>query len=122
MARRAKSLTTLLAQVDDLAPHRDKSSDGWIGDKRHQQTKSDHNPNSAGVVRSQDFTHDPAHGFDSYAFAELLRNKQDKRIKYVISNRKIFGGPASPTYGKDPWKWKPYSGRNPHDMHVHVSV
>ena len=51
----------------------------------------------------------------------MLRQNKDKRTKYVISNRKIFGGPTSDTYGKDPWKWKPYSG-NPHDQHLHVSV
>ena len=106
----------------EAAPGRNKSSDGWIGDSAHQATKSDHNPNKAGVVQAQNITHDPHGGFDSYKFAELLRTKQDKRIKYVISNRKIFGGPTSGTYGKNPWKWKAYRGKNPHDQHVHVSV
>jgi len=118
MARRAKATQTLLEQVNESCPSRNKGSDGWIGDTAHQSTKSDHNPNSAGVVQAQDITHDPAGGFDSYKFAEYLRTHRDKRIKYVISNRKIFSGNAGP----EPWAWRSYSGKNPHDQHVHVSV
>ena len=117
-ARRAKATEKLLAQVNDFAPMRSKSTDGWIGDDKHQQRKSDHNQNSKGVVRGQDITHDPRGGFDSYQFAEYLRTHPDKRTKYVISNKKIFAGDAGPSA----WKWRPYSGTNPHDQHVHVSV
>lgn len=118
MARRAKATAKLLEQVNVSAPARNRSSDGWIGDTAHQASKSDHNPNNSGVVQAQDITHDPRGGFDSYKFAELLRTKQDRRIKYVISNRKIFAGNDGPSA----WKWRAYSGSNPHDQHVHVSV
>ena len=118
MSRRAKATQKLLDQVNESCPARNKGSDGWIGDTAHQNTKSDHNPNSAGVVQAQDITHDPKNGFDSHKFAEYLRTHKDKRIKYVISNRKIFSGPAGP----QPWVWRSYSGKNPHDAHVHVSV
>ena len=118
MARRAKATATLLEQVNEAAPSRSKSSDGWIGDSAHAASKSDHNPNQAGVVQAQDVTHDPHGGFDSYKFAEHLRLKRDKRIKYVISNRKIFAGNVGP----QPWEWRGYTGKNPHDQHVHVSV
>jgi peptidoglycan hydrolase-like protein with peptidoglycan-binding domain len=118
MARRAKATQKLLDQVNTACPSRNKGSDGWIGDAAHAASKSDHNPNSAGVVQAQDITHDPASGFDSHKFAEFLRTHNDKRIKYVISNRKIFSGPAGP----QPWVWRSYSGKNPHDQHVHVSV
>jgi len=118
MARRAKATEALLAQVNVACPTRNKGSDGWIGDTAHQNTKSDHNPNSAGVVQAQDITHDPKGGFDSYKFAEHLRTHKDKRVKYVISNRKIFSGNAGP----QAWVWRSYSGKNPHDQHVHVSV
>jgi hypothetical protein len=113
MARRAHSLATLLAQVNARAPNRDKSSDGWIGDAAHAATKSEHNPNAAGVVRAIDITHDPADGFDSWAFAEMLRARADQRILYIISNHRI-ANPGQP--------WRPYSGKNPHDHHVHISV
>lgn len=116
MPRIAKSLATLRDQINARAPNRSKSSDGWIGDPRHQATASDHNPNSAGVVTALDVTHDPKHGFDSWAFAEMLRLRKDSRIKYVISNGRIFSSVTAP------WQWRRYTGSNKHDHHVHVSV
>lgn len=113
MARRAHSLATLLSQVNAMAPNRGKGSDGWIGDSAHAATKSEHNPNAAGVVRAIDITHDPAHGFDSWAFADMLRVRADPRIYYVISNGRI-ANPGQP--------WRKYNGSNPHDHHVHISV
>jgi lysozyme family protein len=118
--RVAKSLDKLLAQVNTARPHRSKSSDGSIGDASHAASTSDHNPwvrdASMGVVTARDITHDPKGGFDSYKCAEVLRTKRDKRIKYVISNRKIFSSVSSP------WTWRTYTGANAHDHHVHVSV
>ena len=113
MARRAHSLSTLLTQVNALAPNRSKDSDGWIGDPAHAARKSEHNPNAAGVVRAIDITHDPKHGFDSYGFADMLRLQGDKRMLYVISNSRI-ANPGQP--------WRQYTGSNPHDHHVHISV
>lgn len=112
--RLAKSLATLRSQVDAAYPGRKKQSDGTIGDAAHAKTKSDHNPNAAGVVRALDLTHDPQGGFDSYAFAERLRGARDPRLKYVISNGRIF------TSGD--WRWRGYRGANKHDKHVHISV
>lgn len=108
----------LLSQVNEISPDRSKSDDGWIGDAAHAGRNSDHNPNTAGVVQAQDITHDPAGGFDSYKFAETLRQKRDNRIKYVISNHRIFAGNAGPKA----WTWRSYTGSNPHDRHVHISV
>lgn len=116
MARLANCLVTLRDQIDARWPNRSKSSDGWIGDTAHQGRVSDHNPDAAGVVTAIDITHDPAGGFDSYAFAELLRNKRDRRIEYVISNHRIFY--AS---GAMPWQWQNYTGESPHTEHVHIS-
>ena len=116
--RIARAIEVLREQLNEAAPNRSKASDGGIGDAAHAASKSDHNPNSKGVVRARDYTHDPADGLDSYKLAEHLRLKQDVRIKYVISNRKIFSGPAGPS----PWVWRSYNGKNPHDAHVHVSV
>lgn len=114
--RIAKALDTLRTQVNKAYPNRSKLSDGWIGDQSHQTRQSDHNPNAAGVVQGLDITHDPTHGFDSYKFAEYLRTKRDSRIKYVISNGRIFSATNTP------WTWRNYSGSNKHDKHVHVSV
>ena len=116
--RVAKSLLVLRGQVDELAPNRDKSSDGTIGDEAHQSrgAKSDHNPDANGVVTALDITNDPAHGIDAGAIAEMLRLSKDRRIKYVISNRRICSSQVSP------WTWRPYTGINAHTRHVHISV
>lgn len=116
--RVARSLLTLRDQVNASAPNRSRASDGTIGDTAHSSRASDHNPNSAGVVTAMDITHDPAHGFNSWTFAEMLRNRRDPRIKYVISNGRIFAGSAGPS----PWIWRRYTGSNSHAHHVHVSV
>jgi len=116
--RLAKSLEILRAQVNAKWPARSKSSDGSIGDEHHSARTSDHNPDDGGVVRAIDITHDPKGGFDSYAFADMLLKKQDRRLKYVISNRRIGSGPAGPAAGV----WRPYTGTNPHDHHCHISV
>lgn len=118
MTRAARSLDVLLAQINALAPHRSKVSDGGLGDAAHASRVSDHNPVN-GVYHARDFTHDPLGGFDAYHFAEVLRQAKDDRIKYVISNRKIFSGAGE---GQVPWVWRPYHGTNPHDHHTHVSV
>ena len=116
--RLAHSLEKLRAQVNEKWPHRSKESDGSVGDLSHSSRTSDHNPDPSGVVRAIDITHDPKGGFDSYAFADLLLKKQDKRMKYVISNRRIGSGPAGPS----PGVWRKYTGVNPHDHHCHISV
>jgi peptidoglycan hydrolase-like protein with peptidoglycan-binding domain len=118
--RTARALLTLRQQVDRLAPKRDKSWDGTIGNEEHAVRTSDHNPwvrdGEIGIVTAMDITHDPDDGFDSYAFADHLRLIKDRRIKYVISNGRIFNSVQSA------WVWRPYSGPNDHSHHVHISV
>ena len=119
MWRVAKSLNVLLGEINHYAPLRSKVSDGSIGDASHASRSSDHNPwvkdGGVGIVTARDFTHDPAHGFDSYKFADWLKDHKDPRLKYVISNRRIWNPSVSPL-------WRPYYGINPHNHHVHVSV
>lgn len=114
--RVAKSLDTLLAQINAAYPDRSKVADGSIGDAAHAASVSDHNPDQNGVVRARDYTHDPEHGFDAHAMADRLIDSHDPRIKYVISRGRI----ASATIA--PWTWRTYTGTNPHDHHAHVSV
>lgn len=121
--RLAISLNVLREQINEMFPKRSKDSDGSIGDAAHATRDSDHNPwvkDSKGqpIVTAIDITHDPKNGFDSYAFAEYLMGKKDPRIKYVISNRRIGSGAAGPK----PWTFRPYTGKNPHDHHIHISV
>lgn len=123
MWRLAKSLETMRAQIDALSPNRSRASDGTIGDAAHASRSSDHNPwikdGATGVVTALDITHDPLHGIDSEALAEQLRAWKDGRIKYVISNRKIFSGTGQ---SRPAWQWRKYTGVNPHNKHVHISV
>lgn len=114
--RLAKSLEVLRSQINARHPNRSKLSDGTIGDTAHQATASDHNPNSAGVVTAMDITHDPANGVDTWRLADVLRQNKDPRIKYVISNGRIFSSSV------DAWQWRKYTGANAHAHHVHVSV
>lgn len=116
--RLARALEQLRAQVNEQWPKRSKQSDGSIGDASHSSRTSDHNPDGSGVVRAIDITHDPKSGFDSYAFAALLLKRQDRRLKYIISNGRIGSGPAGP----QPGVWRKYTGANRHDHHVHISV
>jgi hypothetical protein len=121
--RIAQSLDVLLKQINELYPKRSKTSDGGIGDAAHASRSSDHNPwvrdGGAGIVTARDFTNDPVNGVASEVLAEALRASRDKRLKYVISNRRIFSGSGQ----KSPaWQWRPYRGSNPHIKHAHVSV
>ncbi|CAH0355645.1 MAG: DNA/RNA non-specific endonuclease [Sphingobium sp.] len=122
--RVAKALLTLKNQVNARAPRRSKASDGTIGDAAHASRSSDHNPwisdGRQGVVTAMDITHDPNGGCDANALAEAIRASKDKRVKYIIWNRCIAS--SAPKDGQPAWAWRPYSGRNPHNHHVHISV
>jgi hypothetical protein len=118
--RDAKCLLKLREQVNELSPDRDKSSDGIRARKAHSRVNpnSDHEPHvmdgDVGVFTALDISHDPARKVDSYKLADILKQNKDPRIKYIISNHRIW----NPSIAD---KWRPYKGRNPHDMHVHVS-
>lgn len=118
--RIARALDQMRSQVNLHAPGRNKSADGWIGDAKHAASTSDHNPwvkdGSIGIVTALDITHDPSSGVDTWKLADYLRTKRDARIKYVISNGRIFSSTVSA------WAWRSYSGSNPHRSHIHVSV
>jgi len=122
--RVARSLLRLRDQVDTLAPGRNKRSDGFVGDLSHQKTKSDHNPwvkdGAQGVVTAFDITHDPGGGCDANKIAEAIRKARDPRVKYIIWNRRIAN--SAPLDGMPAWAWRKYTGKNPHESHVHISV
>lgn len=134
----APSVAAGLAQASQQWPARSRVSDGIIGDASHAAEISDHNPdqigatgvpdhraNAVGMVHAFDLTHDPAHGVDTVALAELIRGRQDHRVRYVIAHRRIFLGPwaGSVQRGESrPWTWAAYDGADPHTSHMHVSV
>jgi len=112
--RLAKSLVTLREQINEAYPNRDKTSDGWIGDKAHRARKSDHNPNARGVVTALDVDKDLGGGMDAHRWArEVLVPTRDTRIEYVISNGQVWTHSLG---------WHKYTGSNPHEGHIHISV
>ena len=109
----------LRLQVDDSFVSRDRSSDGWIGDTRHQARPSDHNPDAEGIVRAVDIDRDLSGKAKPDLMPDLadqirLCARTDKRIAYVIFNGKI----ASARLG---FRWRKYTGSNPHNHHCHIS-
>jgi hypothetical protein len=112
--RVARGLGKLRDQVNARWPNRSRSSDGTIGDLRHSQRASDHNPVN-GIVHAWDCTHSPAKGLDVHALADRLRQSKDARIKYIISNRRICSSAQN-------WAWRKYTGSNPHSGHMHISI
>jgi hypothetical protein len=118
--RLCKAGQQLRLQVDDSYPDRDRTSDGWIGDVRHSQRASDHNPDEQGIVRAIDIDRDlsgKAKPDLMPDFADQIRlcaRAGDKRIAYVIFDGRI----ASP---KKAWRWRTYDGANKHNHHCHVS-
>jgi hypothetical protein len=119
----AKALDVLLAEINAAAPKRSKASDGGIGDARHSNLTSDHNPCACcDTVCARDFTQDPKGGLDCQQLADFLEGRAqggDVRIKYVIWRRQIMSGPGQ----RHPCAvWRPYRGTNAHTKHLHLSV
>ena len=116
----SKAGRQLREQIDDWFPDRDRKSDGWIGDTRHQLrgSTSDHNPDPiSGVVRAIDIDADLSKqkGLSVYLADQLrLAGKRDLRISYVIHR----GWIASV---KSMWQFVEYKGINSHDHHIHIS-
>lgn len=125
--RVARALDVLLVEINKAAPNRNKASDGSIGDAAHASRSSDHNPwvvvGGVGVVRARDFTHDPAGGLDCNKLADRLSQMIDEGTHpalgsgaYIIWQRRIKSRDRR-TEG-----WRTYTGSNPHDKHLHLSV
>ena len=109
------SIRAALDEANVRWPKRSRISDGTIGDQAHSSRYSDHNVGARGYIHAFDLTNDPANGCDCVVLAEHLRLTRDPRVSYVIWNRRIWN--PSRDIG-----WRPYSGSNPHDKHMHVSI
>lgn len=127
MAKLCDGGVRLRSMIDEKFPKRDRRSDGWIGDSDHQKRRSDHNPNSKGVVRAIDIDENMgkrgvwrngrqakvlADELIAYAATDLPGSK---RLKYVVYEGRISSG----TYRSTWWRWRG-SGFG-HFQHIHVS-
>jgi lysozyme family protein len=125
MARIAEGLGTLRSQIQARVPKAPKNEFGWVASDAHSQQNpsSDHESDSRGIVHALDIPHYPELGLNTYKLFDHMRATKDKRVKYCISNRKIFGDEAyGKRNGRKPWTNYPYNGANPHDEHMHVSI
>ena len=101
----------VLRQATAISPSRKKVSDGLLPSKAHikQSPTSDHNTGYA-----VDLTHDPKRGIDCFEIFEKL--KEDKRVKYLIFQGKIWSKIKAKQGNRD------YTGSNPHNKHLHISI
>jgi hypothetical protein len=106
----APSLVALFDETDARWPKRSKAIDGSIGDRAHAARKSDHNPGARNLVHAGDFT---SSGIDVQEFLDTVIGHPS--VWYVIHKGHIW----SRTYG---WKKRVYTGSNPHNSHIHVSI
>lgn len=109
--RATPAAISVLRQATALKPKRKKASDGLLPSAAHlkQSPTSDHNTGYA-----VDLTHDPKNGIDCVEIFERL--KEDKRVKYLIFQGKIW----SKQYAKQ--GNRKYTGDNPHTKHIHISI
>lgn len=116
MAVLAPSLARGRTEINVRWPHRDHSSDGWIGDTRHQQSGSpenggsDHNVNKRGKVDALDVDVD---GINCpLVVARAIRHPA---VNYVIWNRTIWSRSRGFAAHR-------YTGSDPHTNHIHISI
>ncbi|MBO4204812.1 peptidoglycan-binding domain-containing protein [Micromonospora echinofusca] len=107
----APVLRVLRDEIDRRWPHRDRTSDGWIGDAAHQARPSDHNPDPDD--RSVNALDVDVDGIDPLLV--VRRAIAHPSTRYVIFDRTIW----SRSRGFAPAR---YTGSNPHEKHLHVSV
>jgi hypothetical protein len=101
----------VLRQATAISPSRKKASDGLLPSAAHinQSPNSDHNTGYA-----VDLTHDPKHGIDCFDIFEKL--KEDERVNYLIFQGKIWSKEKAKQGNRV------YSGSNPHNKHLHISI
>jgi hypothetical protein len=119
MPKLCKAGQQLREQIDDAFPDRSRiAPEGWLGDKRHALRVSDHNPQpDSGIVRAYDFNADlgpSKHEIHDLVDQLRLLARSDKRISYIIFDGKIASW-------KRNYKWRKYTGSNPHRGHFHIS-
>lgn len=113
MVTAAPAAKALLAEATRLWPNRSRASDGIVSSDAHKKQ----NPNSGhDLGNAADLTHDPANGCDAHGIAAMVMIREDPRVLYVISMRRIW---SRARYSEG---WRTYNGPNPHDKHAHFEI
>lgn len=124
-------LVQLRTELNLIAPGRDRTSDGTIGDAAHQANISDHNDDEVGRVpiRDADGKHE-VHAYDADAdlrtydltmekvvqhILARCRSGAERRLRYIIFNRRIWEASNN-------WRQRKYTGASPHTEHAHFSA
>lgn len=124
-------LVALRGEFNAIAPDRDRSSDGSIGDEAHASSSSDHNPDETGATPYEDADdvnevhaidvdkdlNESGWSMDRAAAIVIVRHRSgaDDRLQNVIYRGLIY----SRSWG---WTAREYTGPNPHDKHAHFSA
>ena len=101
----------VLKQATAIWPKRSTASDGLLPSPAHQAQNPNSDHNSGLAV---DLTHDPKNGVDCVAIFQKL--KADSRVEYLIHNHKIW------SRQREAEGDRPYTGINPHEHHLHISI
>ncbi len=124
------NLDALRDQLNTIAPNRDKSSDGSIGDTSHAAGRSSHNPDRTGSpeyrdgdaddeVRARDFDADLRTPGLTMAMVvrHLVLGARSGRfwwIRYIIFDKIIY-------HKSNGFEARAYTGQNTHEHHAHVN-
>lgn len=126
-------LVQLRTEFNEIAPGRDRSSDGSVADAAHVAGgTSDHIPDEdvPGLRGKDSDSRREVHALDVDAdlrtpglsmqdvIDHLLarcRSGVERRLTYVIYRRRIWSVNTG-------WSSRPYGGANPHDLHAHFSA
>jgi hypothetical protein len=124
-------LGRLRDDFNEVAPGRDRASDGSIGDAAHSSS-SDHTPDEiSDALRGKDAdSTNEVHAIDVDAdlrtpgltmemvvqhLVARSRAGMEDRLRYIIIDRRIWEA-------SNRWRQQPYTGPNPHDKHAHFSA
>lgn len=129
------ALDCLFDEFDRIAPNRDHTTDGSIGDDAHSQRSSDHNPDETGATPDEDSdTKNEVHAIDvdrnlnveGFDMEDCVQHilwrcrksnsdpENEPRLKYIIYKERIWEAPD--------WEEEDYDGDNPHNEHAHFSA
>lgn len=123
-------LQALLEQLNAIAPNRDKTTDGSIGDTSHAAGRSSHNPDRTGnpehrdgdsldEIRARDFDKDLRTPGLTMAMVvrHLVQGARSGRfwwIRYIIFDKIIY-------HKNTGFQARAYTGQNTHTEHAHVN-